>query len=137
MRPNASRRDQRDILAQTVKDLRARTGLTQAEVAERCEFNREWLSSIEQGRVSEPSPEWLGQLAVVLGVPSAVLLKAAGYRVAEPPPVKPKTLAEALMEAAIIAKEIQQRAQDGDPKAIRELGEFASLFTGGRSLALV
>lgn len=128
MRPRENRRDQRDILAQTVKDLRAKTGLTQDGVAERCEFNREWLSSIEQGRVSEPSPEWLGQLAVVLGVHSAVLLKAAGYRVAEPPPVRPKTLSEALMEAAIIAKEVQKRAQDGDPKAIRELGEFAGMF---------
>lgn len=85
---DATRRDERMVegdgpsgLAQAVLRLRNEhlPSLSLREVAARGGLSKDYVASVESGRVRNPTPEKLGRLARGLGVPAVELLVAMGY----------------------------------------------------------
>lgn len=70
---------------QYLKDLRNALGLTLREVEEKTngEVKNSYLSQIENGDITRPSPDILYELADVYGVSYKELLTKAGHRVPE------------------------------------------------------
>src|SRR5690349_3754528 len=112
-----------DQLARLVKERRDYLGLTQHQVADRGEFKREWLSSVEQGRMIEPNDKWLLQLGAILLIEDPAILVHLANQLApgEPPTVKLPTLSEWLRMGGSIAENLERRADQGDPEARAEL----------------
>lgn len=65
--------DPREILGRRVKELRAQKGITQEELADRCEMFRTYLSRIESG-LANPTLTALNMLAAGLEVSVLELL---------------------------------------------------------------
>jgi transcriptional regulator with XRE-family HTH domain len=65
----------KDGLGQTIKFLRAKRGLSQAEVAEKADMSITFLSTIERG-IKFPMPDILSKLAKALDVEVFELFKA-------------------------------------------------------------
>jgi transcriptional regulator with XRE-family HTH domain len=63
-------------LAEVVRELRERQGLTQAQLAERAQLALSYITLIEAGQTVNLTPTALARLARVLGVPSKVLSDA-------------------------------------------------------------
>ncbi|MDR2143535.1 MAG: helix-turn-helix domain-containing protein [Treponema sp.] len=65
----------KDSLGQTIKFLRAKRGLSQAELAEKADMSITFLSTIERG-IKFPMPDILSKLAKALDVEVFELFKA-------------------------------------------------------------
>jgi transcriptional regulator with XRE-family HTH domain len=63
-------------LAEVVRELRERQGLTQAQLAERAQLALSYITLIEAGQTVNLTPTALARLSRVLGVPSKVLSDA-------------------------------------------------------------
>ena len=63
------------LMGRNVRVLRLERGLTQEELAHRCEMERSYVSDLERGR-RNPSVKALGRLAAALGVAPEALLRA-------------------------------------------------------------
>lgn len=72
--------DPRVLLGQRIRELRARHGVTQEELADRCCMFRTYLSRIESGRAN-PTLTVLHGLSQGLGVSVVELLSAPGEAV--------------------------------------------------------
>lgn len=57
----------KDTLGKNIKLLRARRGLSQADLAERADISITFLSNIERG-IKFPQPNMLSKIAIALGV---------------------------------------------------------------------
>jgi DNA-binding XRE family transcriptional regulator len=66
-------------LGELLSRLRLDAGLTQAELARRTGVKREYLSSVELGRIGLMYPGPTNDLKRELGVPGWMLLEAMGY----------------------------------------------------------
>lgn len=66
-------------LADLVRAARARKKLTQEELAERMGVERNWLASVETGRIELPSPDRFELMERHLGITREDMLRAAGY----------------------------------------------------------
>jgi len=62
-----------EILSKNIKELRKRSDLTQAELAEKCDISNTFIGEIETG-VKYPSPSTFERIATVLQVEPYVLL---------------------------------------------------------------
>lgn len=62
-----------EILSKNIKELRKRSNLTQAELAEKCDISNTFIGEIETG-VKYPSPNTFEKIATVLQVEPYVLL---------------------------------------------------------------
>jgi transcriptional regulator with XRE-family HTH domain len=76
----------RSALGRLLADLRIAKGLSLREVEEATgrAVSNAYLSQVEKGRIRQPSPSILHQLAAVYGVPYEALMEKAGYLL--PPP---------------------------------------------------
>jgi transcriptional regulator with XRE-family HTH domain len=63
-------------LAEVVRELRERQGLTQAQLAERAQLALSYITLIEAGQTVNLTPTALARLSRTLGVPSKVLSDA-------------------------------------------------------------
>lgn len=61
-------------LGQRIAAVRKQHGLSQAELARKCDKDRQSINRLEQGNIN-PSAFYLHQLAQELGIPLAVLLE--------------------------------------------------------------
>jgi transcriptional regulator with XRE-family HTH domain len=70
-----------NILGDYLSSIRTAKRLTLREVEEATHhaISNAYLSQLEHGRISNPSPNILHSLAVVYGVPYEVLMEKAGY----------------------------------------------------------
>jgi len=107
-----------------IRRLRTERGLTQGQLATYAQVSRPWVARVESGEIRRPERERLERLAVLLHVPSEILLAAAGYRVGpqpSPPPRRAEDLARELQaaierereEAPILVPETSQPASAG------------------------
>ncbi len=62
-----------------LRSLREARGLTLREVEEASGVSNAYLSQLETGKISKPSPHILHKLAAVYGVPYEILMEKAGY----------------------------------------------------------
>jgi len=62
-------------LSAVIRKLREERGLTQAEVAERADVTKQYVTMLERGARKTPSLPVLKRLARALGVPVAELLE--------------------------------------------------------------
>ena len=100
-----------------VRRLRVDRGLKQVEVADRARIPRASLAAIETDRIDKPSIDKLERIAAVLEIDPHILMKAAGYRVGTPPPIKEKTIGERMLELARAIREDEKKAAEGDREA--------------------
>jgi HTH-type transcriptional regulator, competence development regulator len=68
-------------LGNYLKEARLAKSLSQRAVEEATEISNAYLSQLESGKVKQPSPVTLHQLAELYGVPYADLMILAGYPV--------------------------------------------------------
>ncbi len=66
-------------LGEVLRELRELKGYSLRQVEKRSGVSNAYLSQIESGKVSEPSPRFLHKLADVYEVPYTELMKLAGY----------------------------------------------------------
>jgi transcriptional regulator with XRE-family HTH domain len=79
-----------------LRDLRRARRLTLREVEERSGVSNSYLSQVENGHISQPSPQMLQKLAEAYEVPYEHLMARAGYiRPAAGPPSSAPTVQEA------------------------------------------
>lgn len=71
--------EDRGDLGQFLWDVRNARGMTLRQVEEACEVSNAYLSQLETGKIKQPSPHILHELAEVYGVPYETLMKKAGY----------------------------------------------------------
>jgi transcriptional regulator with XRE-family HTH domain len=113
------------VLGQVARDARHRLGLTQAEVAERVGLASEVYGRLERGAML-PSVPTLKRLCVALGISADGMLgvgRPAARQSAEPALTARKPQAYRLL---------MRRAADLDERALRILGELATLLRRGR-----
>jgi transcriptional regulator with XRE-family HTH domain len=109
-----------------IRRLRTERGLTQGQLATYAQVSRPWLARVESGEIRRPERERLERLAVLLHVPSEILLATAGYRVG-PQPLPPPRRAEDL------ARELQaaiEREREEAPILVPETSQPASAGAG-------
>ena len=75
----AGRPDAGGVLGSELRRIRKARGATLREVEGVTSISNAYLSQLEDGRVSKPSPNFLYKLAVFYEVPYEDLMKAAGY----------------------------------------------------------
>lgn len=81
--PEDEHEDVRSRVGSTLREYREAARLSQTELARLSGVKREYISSIELGRIQVLYPEPFRALQLVLGFPPEVLLKAMGYPVGE------------------------------------------------------
>ena len=81
--PEGEVEDVRSRVGQTLRDYREAARLSQTELARLSGVKREYISSIELGRIQVLYPEPFRALQLVLGFPPEVLLEAMGYPAGE------------------------------------------------------
>jgi len=69
-----------------LRSLREARGLTLREVEEACGVSNAYLSQLETGKITKPSPHVLHKVASVYGAPYEVLMEKAGYISQSRPP---------------------------------------------------
>mgnify|MGYP002777115792 CR=1 FL=1 len=81
MAPKTPDESRASVLGAYLVSLRAAKGLTLREVEEATgkEISNAYLSQLEHGRISKPSPNMLYSLASVYGVSYETLMEKAGY----------------------------------------------------------
>src|SRR6266516_251281 len=70
-------------LGQYIRQRRLGQGLSLRKLAEKLELNRTYLTRLEKGKSSHPSPEILQRIAVTLGIAYENLFAIAGYAAPE------------------------------------------------------
>lgn len=71
--------EDRGALGHYLWDVRNARGMTLRQVEEACNVSNAYLSQLETGKIKQPSPHILHELAEVYGVSYEVLMKKAGY----------------------------------------------------------
>jgi len=66
-------------LGSYLKEVRKKNGLSLREVEDATDISNAYLSQLENGRVTKPSPHILHALATVYRVPYETLMERAGY----------------------------------------------------------
>jgi transcriptional regulator with XRE-family HTH domain len=66
-------------LGSYLKEVRKKSGLSLREVEDATDISNAYLSQLENGRVTKPSPHILHALATVYRVPYETLMERAGY----------------------------------------------------------
>jgi transcriptional regulator with XRE-family HTH domain len=66
-------------LGSYLKEVRKKSGLSLREVEEATDISNAYLSQLENGRVTQPSPHILHAVATVYRVPYETLMERAGY----------------------------------------------------------
>jgi transcriptional regulator with XRE-family HTH domain len=66
-------------LGSYLKEVRKKSGLSLREVEEATDISNAYLSQLENGRVTQPSPHILHAVAAVYRVPYETLMERAGY----------------------------------------------------------
>lgn len=66
-------------LGSYLKEVRKKSGLSLREVEDATDISNAYLSQLENGRVTKPSPHILHGLATVYRVPYETLMERAGY----------------------------------------------------------
>ena len=81
MNDETTNRARAEALGAYLKSLRAGAGMSLREVEEATgkEVSNAYLSQLETGKISKPSPNILHSLASVYGVPYGKLMERAGY----------------------------------------------------------
>ncbi len=75
----AEKAEDRGALGQYLWDIRNARRMTLRQVEEACEVSNAYLSQLETGKIKQPSPHILHELAEVYGVSYEVLMIKAGY----------------------------------------------------------
>jgi len=70
---------QQQTLGEYLRNLRDARGLTLREVEDAADVSNAYLSQLEHGKITKPSPHILHSLAVVYRVPYETLMEKAGY----------------------------------------------------------
>jgi transcriptional regulator with XRE-family HTH domain len=133
--------DRQHLLATLVLRLRSDLGLSQDDLAERAGVSRGWVSRVEIGDIKRPDPDVLDRVAAALGVSTANLRAAAGYKEASTatPEMSPLDLARQLLvklerpdplglmdpELALALKEVGGDLTDEERDSIRPVRERA------------
>ena len=66
-------------LGSYLKEVRKKSGLSLREVEDATDISNAYLSQLENGRVTKPSPHILHRLATLYRVPYETLMERAGY----------------------------------------------------------
>lgn len=69
----------RQTLGEYLRNLRDARGVTLREVEEAADVSNAYLSQLEHGKITKPSPHILHSLAAVYRVPYETLMEKAGY----------------------------------------------------------
>lgn len=75
----AGKSEDRGLLGQYLWDVRNARGMTLRQVEEACDVSNAYLSQLETGKIKQPSPHILHELAEVYNVPYETLMEKAGY----------------------------------------------------------
>jgi transcriptional regulator with XRE-family HTH domain len=100
-----------ETLGKYLKRIRRERGLTLRAVERKTEISNAYLSQIENGKITKPSPSILYKLANHYGIPYEDLMKLSGY------PVVPA-------EKAISTRPSLQRITKEEEKELLEYLEF-------------
>lgn len=79
MEKPSSKESPDEILGAYLKTLRGASGFSLREVEEATDVSNAYLSQLENGKISKPSPHILHKLAEFYGVSYEVLMEKAGY----------------------------------------------------------
>lgn len=71
--------EDRGVLGQYLWDVRNARGMTLRQVEEASDVSNAYLSQLETGKIKQPSPHILHELAEVYNVPYETLMEKAGY----------------------------------------------------------
>lgn len=96
-------------LAEELRRIRAVRGVSLREVEENTKVSNAYLSQLETGKTSSPSPEILYRLASYYEVPYASLMEAAGYLRKEPAAKKQPSLGA--LQAALMSAQLTEEEQ--------------------------
>lgn len=125
MAPKTPDEPRSSILGAYLVSLRAAKGLTLREVEEATgkEVSNAYLSQLEHGRISKPSPNILYSLASVYGVSYEMLMEKAGYVTT----LRPQTDSEKHGRAATFA--IENLTAEEEEELLKYLGYLRTLRT--------
>ena len=71
--------DDRGALGQYLWDIRNARGMKLRQVEDACDVSNAYLSQLETGKIKQPSPHILHELAEVYNIPYETLMEKAGY----------------------------------------------------------
>jgi transcriptional regulator with XRE-family HTH domain len=69
----------KENLGKQLKTARERRGMTLREVEDKTGISNAYLSQLENGKITEPSPRVLFKLAEIYKLPYSLLMELAGY----------------------------------------------------------
>jgi HTH-type transcriptional regulator, competence development regulator len=116
-------------LAEELRRIRGVRGVSLRDVENETEVSNAYLSQLETGKTSNPSPQVLHRLAGYYRVPYESLMEAAGYLEKEPASTRSSKKRVGALQAALMSAQLT----DEEQRKVAEFIEFVRSKRGSKS----